>query len=240
MKYGIALDHYAFTPTHIVDDEILYGDRPYAGCISINSFRIATDEMKRKQIATSLIIGLIGPASLWKPVQTRLHKNLIPVPQPHGWNNQIKTDLILNYKVNIEKNFIRANSFMLNANAEVFAGTMNDKMSAGLSLMIGKVNDPFQFYVDRAKKKNELYLFGHSFVSIIGYDGTMQGGMFDKKSPYTLSGSEINRIALQNQIGVMFHHKKFSIELSESFLSKEFKTGLSHKWGGAGLAFELK
>jgi len=114
MKYGLALDHYAFTPLHIVDSEILYGDRPYAGCISINSFRIATDEEKRRQISASLILGLIGPATFWEAVQTHLHKNLIPAPQPKGWDHQIKNDLILNYKVNIEKNFIAANSFLLN------------------------------------------------------------------------------------------------------------------------------
>ncbi len=44
MKYGLALDHYAFTPLRIIYKDILYGDRPYAGCISLNSFRIATDE----------------------------------------------------------------------------------------------------------------------------------------------------------------------------------------------------
>jgi hypothetical protein len=38
----------------------------------------------------------------------------------------------------------------------------------------------------------------------------------------------------------MFHHKKFSLELSESFLSKEFKTGRRHIWGGIGIGFELK
>ena len=65
MKFGIALDHYAFTPTHIIYKNILYGDRPYAGCISINSFRIATDEKKKRQVSTSFIVGVIGPPALW-------------------------------------------------------------------------------------------------------------------------------------------------------------------------------
>jgi lipid A 3-O-deacylase len=240
MKYGLALDHYAFTPVRIIYSDILYGDRPYAGCISLNSFRIAMDEKRRQQISTSLILGLIGPATFWKPVQTVLHKNLIPAPQPKGWDNQIQNDLILNYKVNLEKNFIRSNSFLLNGNIETIVGTMNDKLSTGLSLMIGKMNDPFQSYETREMQNWELYFFSRSFVNAIGYDATLQGGVFNKKSPYTLSGSEINHFTFQNQIGLMFHHKKFSLELSESFLSKEFKTGRRHIWGGIGIGFELK
>jgi len=240
MKYGLALDHYAFTPRYIYLSDILYNERPYAGCISVNSFRIALNEKKRKQVSTSLMLGLIGPDTFWEPVQTFLHKYLIPAPQPKGWDHQIQNDLILSYKLNIEKNFIKSGSFFLNGNLEAVAGTMNDKLSSGLSVLIGKMNDPFQSYETMEKKKWELYFFGHSFISAIGYDATLQGGVFNKKSPYTLSSSEVNRFTFQNQIGLVFHHKKFSLEFSESFLSKEFKTGWPHKWGGVGIAFELK
>jgi hypothetical protein len=239
MKYGLALDHYAFTPLHIIDNEILFGDRPYAGCISVNSFRIATDEKKRRRISTSLVLGLIGPAAQWEPVQTFLHKHLIPAPQPQGWDHQINNDLILNYKVNLEKNFIGEEFFMLNGSAEAVAGTMNDKLSAGLSLMIGKMNDPYNSSPP-SDKKWLFYFFGHSFISAVGYDATLQGGMFNKKSPYTIPVSDINRLTLQNQIGAMLRCKNVSIELSESFLSKEFATGRSHIWGGLGIAIDLK
>lgn len=240
MKYGLSLDHFAFTPRHIYYSDILYNDRPYAGCISVSSFRIAMDENKKLQLATSLELGLIGPATFWKPVQTFLHKRLIPAPEPEGWGNQIKNDLILNYKVNLEKSIIQSNSFLLNGNIEAIAGTMNDKLSTGLSIMIGELNNPFQSYETAERKKWELYFFGQSLVNIVGYDATLQGGVFNKKSPYTLSSSQINHLTFQNQVGLIFHHKRFSLELSESFLSKEFKTGLRHIWGGLGLGFELK
>jgi hypothetical protein len=239
MKYGLALDHYAFTPLHIVEEEILYGDRPYAGCISVNSFRIATDEKKRRRISTSLVLGLIGPATQWEAVQTFLHKHVIAAPQPKGWEHQIKNDLILNYKVNLEKNLIGEDFFNLNGNAEAVAGTMNDKLSAGLSLLIGKMSDPYKSS-SAPERKWEFHVFGHSSVSVVGYDATLQGGMFNKKSPYTLSNSEINRFTIQNQIGLMIYWTNISIELSESFLSKEFKTGRSHIWGGLGIGIELK
>lgn len=239
MRYGLALDHYAFTPLHIINDEILYGDRPYAGCISINSFRIAIDEKKKRRITTSLVLGLIGPATQWEPVQTFLHKHVIAAPQPQGWDHQIRNDLILNYKVNFEKNIVGEDFFMLNGNAEAVAGTMNDKLSAGLSLMLGKIEDPYQSSA-AIDTKWKFYVFGNSFASTVGYDATLQGGVFNKKSPYTLSPSDINRFTFQNQIGLMMHHKNISIELSESFLSKEFKTGRSHIWGGLGIGIDLK
>lgn len=238
MKYGLALDHYAFTPTHIYNSDILYGDRPYAGCISINSFRIATNESKRQQVSTSLILGLMGPATFWKPVQTVLHKNLIPAPTPKGWDHQIANNLILNYKLGIEKNFVRSRSVFVNGTIEAVAGTMNNKLSTGISLMLGKMADPFQAQAER--RKCELYFFGHSFASAIGYDASLQGGMFNRPNQYTVSTSQINRFVLQNQIGVMYHHNKFSLELSESLLSKELKKGRRHIWGGIGIGLELK
>ena len=153
MKYGLALDHFAFTPRHIYYSDILYNDRPYAGCISISSFRIATDENRKLQLASSLELGLTGPGAFWKPVQTFLHKRLIPAPEPEGWDNQIKNDLILNYKINLEKNLIHENSFLLNGNIETIAGTMNDKLATGLSIMIGKLSSPFESYETNKSEK---------------------------------------------------------------------------------------
>jgi hypothetical protein len=239
MKYGLALDHYAFTPLHIINDEILYGDRPYAGCISVSSFQTAIDERRRRRISTSLALGIIGPATQWKSVQTFLHKHVIAAPQPMGWDHQIKNDLILNYKVNFEKNVIGTNFFILNADVEAAAGTINDKLSTGLSIMLGKFNDPYKFSA-RPVNKWQLYVFGHSFFSAVAYDATLQGGMLNKKSPYTISNAQMERFTLQHQIGLVAHHKKISIELSESFLSKEFKTGRSHIWGGLGIGIDLK
>jgi lipid A 3-O-deacylase len=240
MKYGLAIDHYAFTPTHITIEEILYGDRPYAGCISVNSFRIATDENRKRQVFTSLVFGVIGPPTGWKSIQYRLHKNLINAPQPMGWDNQIKTDIILSYKAGIEKSFISRKSFLLNGNVEALAGTINDKLSTGLELMVGKVDDLFALEKRSVSEKWQLYFFTHSFFSLIGYDATLQGGMFNRKSPYTISASEIKRVTFQNQVGVMSSRKKFHLELALDFLSKEFSTGRPHRWGSLGIAFELK
>jgi hypothetical protein len=159
MKYGLALDHYAFTPLHIVNDEILYGERPYAGCISVNTFRVATDEKKRRRISTSLVLGVVGPVTQWEPVQTFLHKHVIAAPQPQGWDHQIANDLILNYKVNLEKNLIREDFFMLNGNVEAVAGTMNDKLSTGVSLMIGSMNDPYKSSSSVSDGKWQVYVF---------------------------------------------------------------------------------
>jgi hypothetical protein len=240
MKYGIALDHYAFTPVHIIYDSISHGDRPYAGCISINSFRIATDPKRRRQISTSLIVGLIGPPALWKPVQTRLHKNLIPAPQPMGWDNQIKTDLILSYRLNFEKNLIGTKFFLLNGSGEAIAGTLNNKLTGGVHVMVGRIMDPFQYAEQNQDKKWQVYLYASSFLSAIGYDATLQGGFFNRKNVYTVPASEIKRFTFRTQTGIIFSYKKFYTELAESFLSKELKTGRTHIWGSLGIAFKLK
>ena len=64
---------------------------------------------------------------------------------------------------------------------------------------------------------------------MIGYDATLQGGLFNK-SVYFLSGDQINRAVYDQQLGFVASLSRLSIKLVQVWLSPEFKGGLSHKW----------
>ena len=75
-----------YTPDDISVRELIPNDRPYAGWLYVGgSWRASTD---RALVATDVYLGVTGPASLARPVQTLAHK-IGGVDPPQGWDNQI-------------------------------------------------------------------------------------------------------------------------------------------------------
>ena len=72
-QYGISLNLFGYTPTSILSDSILYGDRPFNAGISVKTFFVQVDEVKHQQISTALSVGVTGPAALGYEIQYNIH-----------------------------------------------------------------------------------------------------------------------------------------------------------------------
>ncbi len=237
-QYGISFNLFGYTPTSILSDSILYGDRPFNSNISLKTFLIQVDEIKRQQISTAFSIGVMGKAALGYEIQYYIHK-WTGNPLPHGWEYEIKNDIIINYQLNYEKQLIAAgNNFLLNAAAEARIGTLNDKLSGGFNFMAGRFNKRFTA-VDNKKRKVEYYFYSQSRVNFIGYDASMQGGLFNRKSPYVIAAKDVNRITFQADAGIIVNFRKLYFSYTQSILSKEFRSSKYHRWGGISVGFAL-
>lgn len=236
-QYGVALEQMGFTPTSLKSDKILYNDRPFAAAVMLKSFLVSTDTTHKTKLSSILSIGIIGPYAFGKEMQTEIHE-WIGDEVPHGWQHQIKNDIILNYEIAHEKQLYRLdNSFALNSNAKLRLGTMNTNISGGLTTTFGKINSPFS----SLKNKNgfQIYAYLQGLVTIIGYDASLQGGLINQKSPYAITNQNINRFTFQDNFGIIMQYKAVYLEYSRSELSKEFETGKPHKWGGFRIGFKL-
>jgi lipid A 3-O-deacylase len=235
---GVSLNLFGYTPTSISSDEILYGDRPFNANISFKTFSIQTDSSHQQQLSSAVSIGVMGPAAFGNEIQTSIHRWL-DNPIPYGWQNQIKNDIILNYQLNYEKKLLgNANHFLLNTAAEIRAGTLHNRLSGGFNFMAGRFNQ--RFVSNNAQpKKVEYYFFGQARVNLVGYDASMQGGLFNRKSPYTISSSDISRVTFQADAGLILNLPKLYLSYTQSFLTKEFRTGNYHRWGGFSIGFAL-
>jgi lipid A 3-O-deacylase len=237
-QYGIAFNLFGYTPTSIASDSILYGDRPFNANISLKTFLIQIDPVKKQQISTALSIGIMGPNALGYQIQDNIHRWL-KNPLPHGWQYQTKNDIILNYQLTYEKQLLGGgNHFLLNGTAEARAGTLNDKLSGGFNFMAGRFNKRFM-PVSYKKRKAEYYFYGQSRMNFIGYDASMQGGIFNRKNPYIIPNGDITRVSFQADAGVIVNFKKLYLSYTQSFLTKEFRTGKYHRWGGFSVGFAL-
>lgn len=237
VKYGLSLEHIGFTANNIASDQIQFGDRPFAAAIMFKSFVIATDTVNKSRISSSLNLGIIGPGAFGGDMQTAIHEatgNTIP----KGWYNQIKNDVIINYETSYEKQLLRYNDFFaLHANGTLRIGTLFTNASAGLNVTLGIINSPFTSV--KNKKRFQLYLYTQPLVNVIGYDATLQGGIFNNESVYTIPDSEIERFTLQNNYGLVLQYRWLFLEYSRTLLTREFGSSNSHKWGGIRIGFKL-
>ncbi|MFN0047882.1 MAG: lipid A deacylase LpxR family protein [Cytophagales bacterium] len=236
LKYGLAFDHNGYTPTSIRSDGILYGDRPFAATFVVKSFSISIDTVSRSSISAGLSVGIIGSAAIGKQMQSTIH-GWIGGTQPQGWQHQIQNDLAVNYEINHEKLLINTNFFSLNSNAQIKIGSLSDKLQAGFTFTLGKFNSVLAG--NAMKNQFQMYIYSQPLVNFVGYDATMQGGLFNSNRPYTLKADEIERIVFQNNFGAILKFKKLYLEYHQTIITKEFSQGLYHRWGGIKIGFIL-
>ncbi|CAL68426.1 lipid A deacylase LpxR family protein [Christiangramia forsetii] len=235
VKYGLAIEHIGFTAPDIGSPEIQIGDRPFAAAIMLKSFAITTDTLAKSRLTSSFNLGLIGPGAFGKEMQVGIHKitgNTIP----RGWKNQIKNDVVLNYKIAYEKQLFRAGDYLsLQSNSTAQLGTLFTNASIGLNTNIGLINSAFS--VNNRESKFQLYGYSQVLGNIIGYDTTLQGGVFNKDSPYTIPSEEITRLTGQFNYGFILKTRTLYFEYSRTVLTREFETGTPTKWGGIRIGF---
>ena len=238
-RYGLAFEHYGFTPTSISSEAILYGDRPFAGCIMLKSFRISVDTIAKTRLSSILSTGMIGPAAFAGGMQTKIHE-WTGDRQPKGWQNQIRNDVVLNYEIQFEKQLFNfKNLLALNTDSQLRIGTLSNKVQAGLTLKLGKFDSVFKNNQKSITKNFQFYIYNQPLVAFNAYDASLQGGLFSRNSPYTLAASEIRRVTFQDNFGVVLQCWRVYLEYYQSFLTKEFKTGLDHRWGGVKIGIVL-
>lgn len=232
-KFGLAIEHIGFTPNHYERLEIQIGDRPFAAAIMFKSFVVATDTIRKSRLTSSLSLGLIGPGAFGEEMQVGIHK-ATGNKEPLGWHNQIKNDVVLNYQVGYEKQLLNYNDWIsMQAISGIQLGTLFTNLSVGFNTTLGIINSPFS----TTKKDFRLYLYAQPTVKLVGYDATLQGGLFNTKSPYTIPDSDIERFTAQLDYGLILQSRTLYFEFSRSLITREITTLDSAAWGGIKIGF---
>ena len=236
-NYGISIEHIGFTPNNYVSEAIQFGDRPFAAAIMLKSFSVANKPIKKTRFSQSFSLGLIGPGAFGKEMQVKIHE-IIGDKIPGGWNNQIKNDLVLNFRLAHEKQLLRfKNMLSVNSFSALQLGTLFTNASIGFSSVIGYVNSPLG--PNEKNKKWQFYIYSQPIITIVGYDATLQGGVFNNKSPYVVSANDISRFTAQVNYGLAVKSKKLYFEYARTVITREFNSGNSAQWGGFKIGFSL-
>ncbi len=236
-RYGIGIEQAGYTPRKINNPEIQTTDRPYAATLYLKTFRMAVDTINKQTFTTVLSTGIIGTDALGSEIQEQVHR-VLKNQKPVGWKYQVHDDVILNYQVNYEKQLISFRKyFSFTADGSARVGTFSDKAGVGVTALVGYFDNPFGAV--RPSKKFHRYMYDRPAVDIIGYDATLEGGMFNHDNPYTIPASQLNRVIFVNRVGWVLAVRRITLEYFQTYTSRQFTTGPRNKWGGIQFAMNL-
>ncbi len=236
--YGLRLRYDGFTPLRIQDAFIRRGDRPYASYIYATLFRARTDAAGRARLTTGVQVGIIGPAVGAKGFQTAVHRWL-DAPTPRGWDFQIRNDVVLGYEVGAERQLLTVGRGLeAVATARAALSTLRTVASAGAAVRVGLFDPYFSSLLGvtggwrgRALRPVQLYLEGHAEGQLVGYDATMQGGVFNQTSVYTLSAGAVRRAVGQASGALVAAVGAVSGRVAACWTTPEIRAGRAHAWG---------
>ena len=245
--YGLSLVQNLYTPSTTKIPGILYGDRPYSAYLYFGSFKITNDETHHFRQTSELDLGVIGPPSMGGTVQDLFHKYVPYNNEPLGWENQICTDAVVDYSFALEKGVINSEHVQLILAATGVLGTLYTNCGGGFNLRMGWFND---YFADLGIRKRRILKAGGARVTqyyftlkglarIVAYDATLEGGIINTNSEYTIPASAIANIITQSSLGFTMTFGGVGIELEQNLLSPEFSHRWWHAWGHIGLFFAL-
>lgn len=90
---AVSFTHLTFTPEDLSDPNVITDDMPYAGYINLNFFLYQSMQNFFHEVGVGL--GAVGPIAQSDDLQKFIHKST-GNRQPQGWNNQLRTEYLLN------------------------------------------------------------------------------------------------------------------------------------------------
>jgi len=242
---SLSLHHGMFTPLTTKEPPPLVNDRPYASTLYLRYSQVSENALNGIRITSALDAGVIGDVALGRYFQRSVHSGLPSNDEPVGWETQIQNDLVLNYMVDIQKQLLLSRNIEVYAEGTVNAGTLHTNASMGINAVAGIFSPgltpiPQQYEQLSAIESPWKYgVNGGLELRMIAYDATLQGGMFNKNNIYALKPDEIERLVAAIHLGLFAKYRKLGINISQYYLSSEFKEGRQHFWGQIGLLYGL-
>jgi lipid A 3-O-deacylase len=241
IAYAVYLMQNMYTPISTKIPPALSGnDRPYSAYMILGHRKEITDAKRKLKVINDITLGVIGAYSLGSLMQQGVHHSLPTNDPPLGWETQINNDLVVGYHLQIDKALVTGNNWQLGALAAAEAGTLYDNFMTGFRLETGKDVFSRVKIPKRQKQKVEFQAYLQGEGRLIGYDATLQGGMFNHDNLYTLHANQIEHFVLKTEAGVSVRFLQYGLELGQTLITPEYSGGKIHKWGRVTLNFYFR
>jgi lipid A 3-O-deacylase len=229
--YGIMLVQNMYTPLKLEDLKARIGDRPFASYLTLSHQKVSLSPVRHQRLQTELALGVIGPASGGNIAQDMIHTNT-----PIGWANQVDNDFLVNYSLRFDQGIYHSNNVDIAVSGGGQAGTLYNNVMAGALVRIGHANDLYSSLFqttahEKSFRKRVRYYIGVDLKEkMIIYDATLQGGMFNRESIYTLRADQVKRFVFTGTVLLGLGLGRYSLEAEQVYLSPEFDGGRCHFW----------
>ncbi len=233
---GFSLTQNIYTPTVPEAENISYGDYPFSGFLAISQFSESYNLHRKLIVKSSIGLGVLGPASMSGTVQASVHEK-----EPVGWKYQIANSPVIHYSLSVEKGVYSSRHFEWNMTGKVEVGTLFDDIQTGTYLRAGRFTQVlrgYQFPASNGFRRDfQFWFFLKGNLKLVGYNATLQGGMFNDKSPYVIPATQVSRLVAETSAGVALYYGNFGVELENIYNSPEFKGAYDFRYGRISLLF---
>ncbi len=227
-QFGVSLVQDIYTPHERFDvEKQLDGDRPFAAYLLLGFIKKTYDPITRTKIVSELQVGVLGPAALGEETQNGIHNMLPTSSRINGWENQISNSLAINYSAEFYKLFYKLSWIELMGAAKGKLGIPFTHVELGGILRLGYFDSYPNGFGMFSNKKWSAYFFTELLGKAVGYNATLQGGLFSS-SVYTLD--KINHLIGNYRLGITAHYNLLKLEMATTFNTPEFPGALSHRW----------
>jgi lipid A 3-O-deacylase len=238
VQYEYSLQQNVYTPSDIFGDTIQQNDRPYASVLFAKAQRNVFYVERHIFARTHISLGMIGRHAFGQDMQREIHY-AVNSRQALGWQYQVKDAPYMQAGLTIERGLVVLKHFELMLNGKTNIGTVFNDISIGHATRFNSGN-PYFFHLTNANKRAfRFYAEIKNDLKFVAFNGTLQGAVAGRNNPYVLHSDQIKRFVFSSQASICFAYKRLGIELSETFISKEFKTGLRHSWGHLMLSYVI-
>jgi len=242
---------YIYNPSTRNADNPVDNDRPFAGYLfgeaGINRFFENESVLK-----TALQVGYIGPNSFAEETQRLIHK-VFGYKTVFGWQHQIRNTVALQagflYSLKLApKQQLSKTDFHLQADVNV--GTVSTGATVGLMGRIA-IKPLLPVYesnlhgasLDTDKSsyndKSELFVYILPALNYQAYDATIQGSMFDDRSPVTY---DLIPFRFHGETGVKYRHGSWNLSYAVIYRGKEARNNSisGYYYGSINIGYLLK
>jgi hypothetical protein len=234
---AVTLRQDIFTPEKRRTGQYNQLDRPFAAYVIAGSSKTSLDYTSKYVITSTFEVGVLGKYAGGEIVQNTVHSLLPTSSHVFGWENQIKSDLALNFGLEIEKGFLTYPWFGLSANVWGKAGLPYTYAGTGLTIRIGEYLHYFSNLGFYGNSGWQVYFFSTLNTNLVLYNATIQGGLFH---PVRKSISpKLTSLIFKAKGGLHLSYKSYALELGMQQVSPEFKNGTLHRWGYISFIIQL-
>lgn len=224
-------------------------DRPFAGYL-YGSAGLSWFYKSESILKANAQVGVLGPNSLAKEIQTGFHKLINTYWSVEGWDYQVKDEVALNLDLSYQFLLYRTTNklFDFSASSGVLLGNTFSGANAGLLVRFGNFNPFYDSSYANSRIKNktgdtkksdlEFFLFTKPQLNFAAYDATIQGGLFRKdKGPVTFG---IKNWVYSQQIGLNFAFNRLTAKYIVTLKTKEVEsTASAYHYGSFAFAYQF-
>ena len=232
--HTISFQYDVFTPDLKAD---LYTDRPFAATMMLGSKHQYVFHQKNLRVTSEMRLGLIGQAAGAARMQNGIHAILPGADEVIGWDTQIRNDIAVNYILGIEKRIEASEYIEFIGGATSYLGIPYTKLEPSIMIRIGRLENFFNILNNGPNRQWQAYLVTGAKVSLVAYNATLQGGLFNQYNPYVLEN--ISHFVASYHFGLGATYRNTQLLLTQTYTTPEFSGADSHSWGELRLIFRF-